>query len=221
MTDEVFHRAQMQHQPIGTGVVLDAVRLPAGEVQAYFKTGTAGDEIKPGEGTEITMIRSVGDGMIVSLPPVERPTLVVSGEEVGLTVRDHEQSLFKGFNTAFAIRNGESAEVTLRWLSFHQRHQGLQAALILDRARPGEAEGFAAELEAGVKSIKGLKRVVWVQADIPLGASDLPPEAHPMNAPDAPGKDRMEVPAPSPWDSPLGELQLFEWARHRFLYRGR
>lgn len=210
---------EIAHQEIGSGVLLDAVRIASGEVRAFFAVGTKAEEITAGEGTEIIGIRSVGDGMIVSAKAEGLPVLAVGGVTQAVRICEREQALFEGLDTCFATRNGESAEVTLDWLAFHAEKQGMRAALILDRSEPGTCKSYLKALKTGIKSIKGLERVVHVVFDVPLGDPTLPPEAHPFNAPDAPGKDRMEIPDPSPWDAPQRELQLFEWARHRFLDR--
>lgn len=221
MDDKVFHHCEMAHQKVGTGIALDAIRLPDGKSQAYFAVGTVAEDISTGSGTKIEMIRSVGDGMIVTMSCEGPPSLSIGETQATLKLHDSQLELFSELNTAFAIRNGESADATLEWLSFHAKHQNLQAALILDRAKPGDADSYVKAVKTGLKKIKGIKRVVWLQSDVPLGNPDLPSEAHPFNAPDAPGKDRMDVPEGSPWDSPLREYQLFEWARHRFLNKAR
>ncbi len=220
-TTGVFQQADMHHQTVGNGIVLDALRLNDGSARVFFAVGTAANEIDAAQGCQIDLVRSVGDGMIVSLTCDGDPVLSVAGTEATVRLRPDDQGLFSDLNVGFAIRNGESAGVTLDWLRYHVRHHGLQAALILDRAKPGEADEYATELAQAVREINGLQRVVWLQSDVPLGDPDLPSEAHPFNAPDAPGKDRMDVPEASVWDSPLGQLQLFEWARHRFLDQAR
>lgn len=221
MSDDVFIQAEMAHQTVGSAVVLDAIRQPDGTGIAYFAVGPKAEEISADPSDLIASTRRVGDGLIVTLGNSDDPVLSVSGQTNRVRLRENQLSLFSGLNTAFAIRNGESIDHTLDWLRFHVEHQNLQAALILDRAKPGSDDGFARKLQKQIEKIGGLKRLVLVSADVPLGNSDLPPEAHPINAPDAPGKDRMEVPAPDPWSSPLGQLQLFEWARVRFLNKAR
>jgi hypothetical protein len=52
---------------------------------------------------------------------------------------------------------------------------------------------------------------------VPLGKPAEVAETHPLMAPDAPGKDRMERPAPDPWLSPLGESVVHEALKWRFL----
>ncbi|MEQ9693006.1 glycosyltransferase family 2 protein [Shimia sp. SDUM112013] len=216
-----FHRRIIKHQKLGDGIVLAAVRRPDGTAQSYFAVGTSADQIKPARDTQITMIRSVGDGMIVTTEGEDPPCLSVGEDSATVDLLDNEQDLFAGLNAFLAIRNGESAEATLEWLTYHVETQGLEAVLILDRTAPDSDETYAKVLKKGLKSIEGLKCLVHVQLDYPLGHPDLPSEAHPFNAPDAPGKDRMEVPKGAPWESPQRELQLFEWARHQYLDRAR
>ena len=212
---------QIAHQEIGSAVVIDAVRLGDGVVQAFFAVGTTGPQIGAGEGSEITGLRSVGDGMIVTVEAGGNPVLAVEGAEAEILPSPAELGLFEGLDTLFATRNGESAQVTLDWLAFHAGKQGAEAALILDRCAPGQEGAYLEALRHGLGRIAGLKRVVHLVMDVPLGDPSLPAEAHPFNAPDAPGKDRMEIPEPSPWDAPQRELQLYEWARHRFLDRAK
>ncbi len=52
---------------------------------------------------------------------------------------------------------------------------------------------------------------------LPSGKAGTGPETHPFLAPDAPGKDRMEKPAPDEWRAPLGEGILYEWMKWRHL----
>lgn len=63
--------------------------------------------------------------------------------------------------------------------------------------------------------------MLLVESDHPLGAADLPPEAHPFCVGEAPGPDRMKVPAADPWTSPLAETSIYEIARQRFLQHAR
>lgn len=223
-TRAVFQRARMSHQRVGDAVVLDALRLPGATAQVFFAVGPSARDITAAGNCNLLGLRSIGEAVIATLTPAagaEAPLLRVAGSEAPIALRHCQQDLFDGLNTACTIRNGESAALTLEWLRYHARHHGLQAVLMLDRARPGTAEDFAAALEAGAAGIEGLERLVWVQCDRPLGLPDLPPEQHPFNAPDAPGKDRMDLPEAAPWESPLGQKHLYEWARVRFLDRAR
>ncbi|RMH46820.1 MAG: glycosyltransferase family 2 protein, partial [Alphaproteobacteria bacterium] len=124
-----------------------------------------------------------------------------------------------GQNVLLGLRNEEPPEVVRDWFRYHVERHGATAALVVDRARPGSAEALSGQL--GPEDLGGLERLLIVESPVPLGRPDLPPEAHPFNAPDAPGKDRMDVPPPDPWRAPLGELSLFELLRRRFLSEAR
>jgi hypothetical protein len=133
----------------------------------------------------------------------------------------HDLDAFAGRNALLATRNGESASVVLDWLGYHVARHGAGAAVIFDRARPGRDPAFATELTEGLAASGLAVRVALVGADMALGRPDMPPEAHPACVPEAPGKERMSVPPPDPWSSPLGEPALPEIARARFLGRAR
>ncbi|WP_422048261.1 glycosyltransferase family 2 protein [Shimia sp.] len=192
------------------------------EAQAFFKTGVDAGAISAGSGTEILERRSIGDGAILRLRFAgSAPRLVIKDAQSDIAVAQPDLDVFDGLNVALAVRNGETAVATLAWLRYHAAHHNLQGAVIVDRAQPAKDTDYLSALEAGLPDIKGLKQVLVVRFDVPLGHADLPPEAHPFNAPDAPGKDRMEIPVASPWDAPLGEVQIFELIRHRWLSRAR
>jgi hypothetical protein len=138
-----------------------------------------------------------------------------------VTPAEAELSLMEGRDTIAAVRNGEDAATVLTWLAFHADQQRMTGAVILDRARPGTDPEFARALREGLRE-SGLEiPVILLSSDQPLGYPEAPPEAHPFCVPEAPGKDRMEIPPPAPWDSPLGALSYYEIARHRFLAEAR
>ncbi|WP_419739106.1 glycosyltransferase family 2 protein [Ruegeria sp.] len=165
----------------------------------------------------------MGDARILRyrLPLNARPRFTICGEPSDLTCAPSECALFEGQNAFIAQRNGESAEIVLQWLAYHIETQGLEAAVILDRAPPGAENGFAAALREGLESHALPCQVVLVQSPVPLGKPDLPPEAHPFCVSESPGKDRMKVPPPSPWDGPLGAFSVYEILRIRFLAQAR
>lgn len=208
---------RVSSQTIGSARVLDAIQIGKDHFQAFIAVGTSVNQIAGGKNTEITGIRSIGNGLVVSAIASGLPHLKVDGEDGALATNATECEVFAGLNVGFATRNGEAVEVVLDWLRFHAARQGMQAALILDRSPPDQASSFLKELAVGLRQIPGINKAVHLTFDTPLGDPTLPAEAHPFNAPDAPGKDRMEVPTPSPWDAPQQELQLFEWAHQRFL----
>lgn len=213
-----FHRIMIEHLDADGLCMLDAVGFAPGRAVAYFATGSLPKKVTPAGTTRLTQLRSVGNGLIANFEFEGDKLTLESGE---LPLSPVQTDLFKGMNAALALRNGESVEITLDWLRYHVENHGLQAALIVNRDRVNQAEAYAKALEKGSKNIDGLRQIVVVTFDMPLGHAKLPPEAHPFNAPDAPSRYRMMVPRASPWDSPLGELQIFELMRRRFLDEAR
>ena len=206
---------------IGGVRLLDAVRSGEGAT-LFFATGTPLEGIAALEECEIALIRSIGGAPVVRLSAAApRFRLAIGGQDLALSAAPDECALFAGLNAGFAERNGQSAHIALEWLRYHVEEHGMEAALILDRARPGSDPAFREALGKGAAGIEGLKRLVLLSSPLPLGRADLPPEAHPFCAPDAPGKDRMEIPAPDPWAAPLGETAIYELVRARFLARAR
>ncbi len=211
-----FQHITISPQTIGPAVLLDAVAVDHG-ARLFFAAHTDVDGLAAGPGTVFDAVGSVGDGVIVQAAGVERPVVQIGEAQSDVLVSPAQLDLFAGLNSAIAVRNGQSAKITLDWLRWHAEHHGLESALIVDRAKLGENSAYLGDLETEVGSIDGLKRVVVVQYDAPLGQLDAPAEQHPFSAPDAPGKDRMEIPDADPWQAPLGQLGLFEMLRTRFL----
>ncbi|MCF6445475.1 glycosyltransferase family 2 protein [Nereida sp. MMG025] len=186
--------------------------------RSYFTKGTDPNAIKASDRTALRYIRSVGEGLLVE---TEGGADIPFGNTQEHAPSPIETDLFEGLNTMLAVRNGESPGIVADWLEHHVTHHGLQAALIIDRSPPKDSEKFARKLTQKTKGLGGLVRVIVLHAPIALGDAGLPPENHPYCAPAAPGKDRMEVPKPAPWTSPLGELLVFEIAKTRFLASAR
>ncbi|MDJ0826711.1 MAG: glycosyltransferase family 2 protein [Rhodobacter sp.] len=149
--------------------------------------------------------------------------LEVNGTTYAIPLVPQEQDLFAGKTAAIVIRNGESGAIVAAWLQYHAEVHGLQGAVILDMAGPTADRAFADSLREALATSPPatLETVVRLTSDVALGKPDLGPEALPINAPDAPGKDRMTPPAPDPWTAPLGEPVVFELIRHWFLGRAR
>jgi len=224
-TGDVFQLRQLNTNTVNGVTLLNCVET-ANEVLFYFKAHTAQDDMRLGEGLKEVDRKSIGEA------PFLRATRT-SGA-VGDPVSAHigraafevvpvqaEPELFEGLNLCLAVRNGESAQIVLDWLGHHIRHHGMDAALIVNRAEPGSDKKFLRKLGKGAQKLNGLKRLVVLDADVPLGQPQLPPEAHPFNVVGAPGKDRMKVSAPAPWSSPLGDVLIYELLRRRFLSRAR
>lgn len=93
--------------------------------------------------------------------------------------------------------------------------------MIVERAPADTLSTFAHDLKRALNASKIAATVVIFRAPVPLGKPDLPAEAHPYCVPEAPGKDRMDIPPPAPWDSPLGAMCICEILRARCLAEAR
>ena len=206
--------------------LLEAVAHDTGdgvETTLYFQTNTDPKTIGLPKGAEVLSIFTIGGAPVIRLA-LPRPgpfTLSFGGAKVEIAPSTAELRSFEGRDAAAALTNGEDAATILQWLAFNAEHQGMNAAVILDRARPGERPEFDAALETGLGAMEFPMRVTILRARHPLGKLDLPAEEHPFCAPAAPGKDRMEIPPPAPWSSPLDALHCYEILRDRFLGEAR
>lgn len=223
VTKDVIER-QMNGAVCGAVTVLDAVdHVLNGQrhVTVFFAAGSDLSSLRVLDGAEPVHQQSVGGAACLSyaVPSDAVFTMQVGAQALDLSLVQAEPGLFEGKNCLAAVRNGESAQIVAQWLDHHVRTQNVQGAVIVDRARPGADDGFVRDLQA---LIGGLECTLLVlQSDQPLGRYDAPAEAHPFCVPEAPGKDRMKIPAPAPWTSPLGAMSLYEILRLRFLSQAR
>ena len=206
----------------GITLLLDAVQVPDGRVFTFFGNGTpvsafrpdrAGDSALPMELREVS-----GAALIVTDGPGALP--LADGTLFAGNAGPPEPDLFEGLNTILAFRLEETAAQVAEGLIYHARHHGLQAALIFNRLPDGGADGAFCTGLAKVLGDTAI-RVVVLDCPVPLGRPDMAPENHVWLAPDAPGKDRMQAPAPDPWRAPLGEQLVYELAKWRFLSAAR
>lgn len=225
MSAQVIER-RMAGQMLDGIVLLDAVETRQDDgkrhVTLFFAPKVDPALIVPPKGAELRAEMSVGGApILVFSAPEGRLAFQTPTGAMEVTPAEAELSLMEGRDTIAAVRNGENAATVLTWLAFHADQQRMTGAVILDRARPGTDPEFARALREGLRE-SGLEiPVILLSSDQPLGYPDAPPEAHPFCVPEAPGKDRMEIPPPAPWDSPLGALSYYEIARHRFLAEAR
>ena len=112
--------------------------------------------------------------------------------------------------------------LSLDWLAFHAEHHDMNAAVIVDRAKPGTDARFFAELKAGLETRNLTCQVAVLTSNLPLGKKDMPGETHPFCVPEAPGRDQMDLPLPDPWASPnRGTGRFTRSCAHRFLAEAR
>ena len=219
----LIHRSLMVQQPAAL-TCLDAVSWPAGTgmaFRAFFATGTKPDSFTaglPGAAT-LTEQRDVAEGLMVAgyQAGQGQPLILPFATGVApITTAPAETALFAGLNAAILLRAHEPAATLRDWLVWHQRTQALQGAVIVNRI---PSDDLAAALAPLVSDL-GLQLVV-LDCPTPLGQLGLGPESDPIYAPDAPGKDRMAKPAPDPWRAALGEQQIYEIVKWRFLAHAR
>lgn len=219
----------LRHLPareIGAGGISrlwDAVGDGTGRVRLFFGTGTAPAAFAPdgAPGCALPLeLRDVSGSTMVTVEAEDDDPVTLAladGGRIEVVPSVTEWELFEGRNTILAFRLEETPEQVAEGLAYHAIHHGAEAALIVNRMPGGVA--FAAALR---KTLEGVAmRVVLVDLPLPAGKPEQGPENHVFLAPDAPGKDRMEAPAPDPWRAPLGEGILFEAMKWRFLARAR
>ncbi|MGB8813172.1 MAG: glycosyltransferase family 2 protein, partial [Paracoccaceae bacterium] len=219
----VLHRV-LGMREVGFGAVsrlLDVVADGSGRVRAFFGAGTNPAAFLPDGGPGYARpeeLREVSGSTIVVVPGDGAPLALglVAGGCVEVSPVAAECGLFAGLNVVLAFRWEETAAQVAEGLIYHALHHGLQGAVIV--ARLPDA-GFVAALEAELTGFA--LRVVVLECPLPLGKPGLGPENHPYLAPDAPGKDRMEVPAADAWRSALAEGLIYEVIKWRFLAAAR
>jgi hypothetical protein len=214
-------RRQLMAGEGGAQALLDAVAWDEGDASAVrllTRAGIGADAFSGSGGLNVTEVRPVAGACLIA------GTATGDGTVAGIGLAPAEWDLLAGRNCLLALRLEEPADTVADWLRYHAGHHGATGAVIVNRALPdspeGSAEDFAEVLEEALFDCPGLL-VVVLESPVPLGKPGLGPESHPYLAPDAPGKDRMAVPAPDPWRAPLGEPLIYEAAKWRFLARAR
>ncbi len=188
-------------------------------VSLFFSAGDDLDIIQPGSDTTEIDRRSIGGAPVLTwnLPDMGPVQVSVGRKMTEIPTQTANHDVLAGLNVGLAIRNLETAKTTADWLAFHSTYHGMNGALIVNRNR---SENFAENLAPLIAGLN-IQRIIILTPDFPLGRTDLPSEAHPFNAPDAPGKDRMAVPKPAPWYSPLAELSIYQLLQKLYLARAR
>ncbi len=203
----------------GVSRLLDCIATPDGRLRSIFASGTATSAFLPDGAPGCALpeeLREISGGtMVVSTGA--GPLALTTGAPLHMAPLAAEPELFAGRNTIFGFRLDETPAQVAEGLIYHARHHGLQAALIVNRLTDGAdlATGLAAALHDTDLT------VVVLDCPLPLGRPGEGPVNHPYFAPDAPGKDRMQVPGADPWRSALAEQILFEALKWRFLSQAR
>lgn len=221
------HR-QLAAQPLGReglGLLLDSVRVASGQVHVFFGNGTKISNFSPdpvaGCAKPLDLREVSGSSLVTVEAPGPGPIVLArsDGTTLEVTATEAEPDFLAGRNCLFAFRIEESPAQIADWLAYHARHHGATGALIVNRVPDENPEAWAATLAKAIRDID--IRLVLLDSPVPLGKAGLGPENHPYLAPDAPGKDRMDVPAPDPWRAPLGEGLIYEAMKWRFLSEAR
>ncbi len=224
-TARVLRRPLSARLAGGHLALLGAVAEPGdpGRVRAFFAAGTdrAAFAPLPGPGfAEALEIREVSGGVLYDARATGPVRLALVEGAAEIVAEPQERGVLAGRNVLLAFRLDEPPEVVADWLAYHVRHHGADGALIVNRAPPETGHAaFADGLQAALGDLAAT--VVLVEPDMPLGKPGSGPETHPFLAPDAPGKDRMEPPAPDPWRSQLGEALVLELLKWRWLAEAR
>lgn len=225
MTDGVFLRRSLGACEAAGLRVLEALRwdTPLGSAfRIYFGAGTdpALLDMDRGDATQLRRVQTVGANLIATGQAAESGagpvTLSLAGGEIELATHAPETGLFDDLDTLLAQRHGETPATVADWLAYHVAEHGLQAALIADRAPPGDdREGFARDIAKRCRKIKGLKRLLLVDAPLPLGHPGQPAVGDPATTPRA----KTARWRPDPWCAPLAEPVLYDILKWRFLTR--
>lgn len=205
---------------------LDAAETGGGTFRVFFAAGTVPQAFDTADRTDCDRIEELrelnGAVLLIGRRATERPVLrlpLAGGTALEVPLSGVETDFLKGRDCLLAMRIEESPAQIRHWLAYHAKYHGLTGAVIVDRAPPGSAMPNGPDLVAALQAEdlpEGL-RVVVLSCGMPLGKPGTGPENHPFLAPDAPGKDRMEVPGADPWRAPVGEWLIHEVARARFL----
>ncbi len=187
--------------------ILDAVDTSAGAGPVFFARMTSAQLAAVYCQSPLEAVLTINDAPIVQVDTFPDD----------LEVAPAEPELLSGRNVLVALRNGQPVEIVTKWLFYHHDFFGVTAAVLVNRGPSGQDDHFLRDLTGALASSKRDLKIIVVESGIPLGHPEQPHEHHPFCIAEAPGKDRMEVPAADPWFSPLYEGSIYEVIRARFL----
>lgn len=209
---------------VGLGLLLDCVRISPNRVHVFFGNDTKIAQFAPDPvaGCAVPLdLRDVSGSALIAAETGDDPVILArsDGSRLTLDAVPAECDFLAGRNCLFGFRCDESPAQIGAWLEYHARHHGATGAVIVNRVPNPDPRRWATKLAHAMTATQ--MRVVLLDCPVPLGKAGFGPENHPYLAPDAPGKDRMEVPAPDAWRAPLGEGLIYETVKWRFLAQAR
>ena len=187
------------------------------EGAARSNPGTAGEGRAADEGRD-PRARASRDGRSGGDAPCGPMAIGLrDGGTVAVDPDAAEWDILAGLDVLLAFRLDETIAQVAQMLGHHAAAHRAQGAVLV--ARVPLPDGYAEALAAALAETA--LRVVLLEPPLPIGKAGMPAESHPILAPDAPGKDRMEVPPHDPWRAPVGEGLILEAIKWRFLARAR
>ena len=213
---------QLQGRKLRDFALINAVEELKGsekEVSLFFDRQVDPTAVIAPKDARLISANSIGQTSVFryNMPADCAPIFHMAGEELHVECASPEREILRGTNALLAVRNGEKLHTVVDWIIWHHMRHGMNAAVIVDRTSPELIGSFAQLLDQELIEAEVQCRILLLTADVPLGKHDLPSESHPFCAPEAPGKDRMEIPEPNPQDAPLGAFNIYELIRLRFL----
>ncbi|WP_298837906.1 glycosyltransferase family 2 protein [uncultured Roseobacter sp.] len=204
----------------GAGTVFGVVAPVDGAQTSMVFTdvGFPRDALDSNAGFDIRAVRRIGNALQIigkSPAPDNGVVLPLTGEEMQVISLKPQPELFDDLNTCVAIRHAETAENVRDWLVFHAGQHDLEALLLIDRAADPETSALETLLNA--RPVPGIRRVLILRFDTPLGVPGEGDARLPWYAPDAPGRDRMQHPLPDQENAPYGAVILYEMTRYLYL----
>ena len=191
----------------------------------YFRERSVGAGPLPVDENQIRWMRVVSGACTFEMPHAggDQVKLPFLGHDQNVPILSGDQDIFAGRNVLLGTSNGEPVSVWRDWLKWHSQNHDADAVLIIDRGPPSEVDAKAVELASILQSENpdnaGLANmpIGVVSFEDALGHPELGHEAHPLYAPDAPGKDRMQKPPSDPWHAPLAYRLLYDLVGRLYL----
>jgi hypothetical protein len=222
----IVHHRSLSGFEAGGIRVLDSVLAGDGQIRIVLGSGGLPGG-RPGPDRDdclaATAVTEASGGAVLTAQLRDGQTtarLSLPDDPVAIGLSADETGLLEGRNVLLGFRIAETADQVAEWLAYHATQHGADGALVVNRD-PEDAETFASGVTRALLRAGGGLQVIVIDSPLPLGDPALGPESHPLLAPDAPGKDRMERPAPDPWRSPLKEGLVLEALKWRFLHKAR